>query len=188
MVVNFIILFIAYGLSLWVFRRWIRGGSFKNVSLTPQRMRQIAFRTALLYLFLGWICWYYQLNAFKLFGLIAGFSLLLLIAGGGFSLIGPFAGIPIIIYYVLFQWLLGFPDKELLIPPNERYKHPEPQPTYLIERQGSVETPLRPIGEISIDGQRHVATSEIDFIETGASITVVGVKNSTLVVRENPPK
>lgn len=188
MTINTVILLIAYGLTIWFFRRWIKSGSFKNVTLTPKRMRTIAFRTALLYLFLGFLCWYFKLNALKLLAMIVIISLVLLISGCGLLGSGVLAFIPIVIYYVLFQWLLGFPDKDLWIPPNKKYKHHKAKLTHLIGKTGHAETILRPTGEILIDGQKHVATSEIDFIEKGTSVSVIAIKNNTLIVCIGPIK
>lgn len=182
MITNSAILLIAYLISIWFFRRWIKSGSFKNATLTPQRMRTIAIRTALLYIFLGWLSLYCQMNALKLMVMIALWSLALFAVGGSLT-VGWLAGAPIIIYYVLFQWLLGFPDRDCWIPPNQKYEYPEKQPFHLIGKNGQVESTLRPIGEVLIDGQKHIATSEIDFIEKGTSVTVVAIKNSNLVVR-----
>lgn len=180
MFLNVTILLTAYLLTVWVFRVWLKTGNIKNLSRTPRQMKKIALRTGLLYLLLWGICWYLKLNALKLLIMIAVVSLIML--GGGFFTLSPLAGIPIIIYYVLFQWILGFPDKELWIPPNKPYTHADTL-THLIGSKGYTETPLRPVGEISVEGDKYVATSEYDYVEKGCQVIVIAVKHSNLIVK-----
>ena len=45
-------------------------------------------------------------------------------------------------------------------------------------------SPLKPTGQIEIDGIVHEATSEAGFVYVNTPVTVVAVKNNTLVVRE----
>ena len=53
----------------------------------------------------------------------------------------------------------------------------------LVGQTGEALTDLRPAGKIIIDGQRHEATSEREFIARGAKVRVIGRDGPALVVR-----
>lgn len=57
-----------------------------------------------------------------------------------------------------------------------------PTNTALIGRAGVVMTALRPSGTIVVDGERHDAVSDGDFIDEGEAITVVEVHGNRVVV------
>lgn len=56
----------------------------------------------------------------------------------------------------------------------------------LLNRTGTAETDLRPIGTVRIDQRRHDALSDHGFITAGSSITVVEVLDNQLKVRPTP--
>ena len=58
-----------------------------------------------------------------------------------------------------------------------------PTASDLVGRFGEALTDLRPAGKITIDGQRHEATSEREFIPKGARVRVIGREGHELVVR-----
>ena len=50
-------------------------------------------------------------------------------------------------------------------------------------KNGEALTDLRPAGKIIIDGERHEATSEREFIAHGSRVRVIGKDGPALVVR-----
>jgi len=55
---------------------------------------------------------------------------------------------------------------------------------HLVEKEGEALTPIRPAGAAIIEGNRVDVVSEGDFIEKGATLTVVKVEGTRVVVRE----
>lgn len=58
----------------------------------------------------------------------------------------------------------------------------------LLEREGSALTDLKPAGFIEIDGKRLDAMSEGGYINKGASVKVIELRSTALVVREITPQ
>jgi membrane-bound serine protease (ClpP class) len=54
----------------------------------------------------------------------------------------------------------------------------------LIGREGSCQTDLKPSGHIVIDGARHQAVSEGEYLSKGTTITITGGRGACLVVKE----
>ena len=78
--------------------------------------------------------------------------------------------------------------------PNETWKeerhrleHERMEAEALVGRIGTALGDLRPVGVVQLDGRRHEATSESGFIESGATVEVVGRNAFALVVRERLP-
>jgi membrane-bound ClpP family serine protease len=86
--------------------------------------------------------------------------------------------------YALKQFVLGFPDRELLIlaPPPEINT-----PSELTELKGAVGvvlSTLKPSGKVEIHGSEHSAiTADGKLLEPGTRIRVTNVRNATLIVR-----
>ena len=58
-----------------------------------------------------------------------------------------------------------------------------PSASDLVGMVGEALTDLRPAGKVTIDGQRHEATSEREFVARGARVRVIGTEGPALVVR-----
>ncbi len=58
-----------------------------------------------------------------------------------------------------------------------------PSASDLVGQTGEALTDLRPAGKITIDGKRHEATSEREFIARGARVRVIGKDGPALIVR-----
>jgi membrane-bound serine protease (ClpP class) len=58
-----------------------------------------------------------------------------------------------------------------------------PTASDLVGQTGEALTDLRPAGKIIIDGERHEATSEREFIAHGSRVRVIGTDGPALVVR-----
>jgi membrane-bound ClpP family serine protease len=90
--------------------------------------------------------------------------------------------------YALKQFVLGFPDRELLIlaPPPEI--NTPPKLTELIGALGVVLSTLKPSGKVEIHGFEHSATTDDGkLLEPGTRIRVTDVRNVTLIVGAYDP-
>ena len=58
-----------------------------------------------------------------------------------------------------------------------------PAASDLVGQTGEALTDLRPAGKVTIEGQRHEATSEREFISRGSRVRVIGTDGPALVVR-----
>ncbi len=182
---SIIILLIVYLINIWIVIYWIKSSNCVNTEWPPHRTKRVVIRTATIYLLLGFICCLLKFDALDTVLLLLCIILGCLIV----ILLGEFLGcdpILITLFGSLFKWVFDIPSLDLLFPSNKQYEHPDTSLMHLIGKTASVASTLRPIGEVIIDGQKHIATSENDFIEKGALVTVVAVRNSNLVVRANP--
>ncbi|MHC4551618.1 MAG: NfeD family protein [Planctomycetota bacterium] len=183
MITNSVLLLIAYLIDIWIVIYWIKSSNCESAKWPPQRIKKIVLRTAIIYLVLGLICWLFQFDALDtmllLLGLILGF-LMLVFFGACLS----FDLVLVFIFDDLIKWLFDIPSVEVLFPSSKPYEHPDSNLTHLIGKTACVVSTLRPTGEIHINDQKYVATSETDFIEKGTSVTVVAIKNSNLIVRD----
>lgn len=85
--------------------------------------------------------------------------------------------------YGIKQFVLGFPDRETLIPtpPSNPRRTIELSP--FIQKVGTVVAALKPCGTVEIDGAVHsAATADGRYLESGTQIRVVATRNSQLVV------
>jgi len=85
-------------------------------------------------------------------------------------------------------WMKIFPETRLgkkFILPRESNDVPlPPNFTSLLRQSGKALTTLRPGGTIEIQGRRHDAVSEGQFIEAGEAIQVVKLDGQIIVVRK----
>lgn len=130
-------------------------------------------------------------------GLIAGIcgAICLLIATIlVFMQYGPDAGIYLLMGEIVFGligfvlWMKYFPETRFgrqFILPKATNDSPLPLQYFeLLEKRGKALTSLRPGGTIEIDGLRHDAVSESQFIEAGEAIQVVKLDGQIIVVRK----
>lgn len=97
------------------------------------------------------------------------------------------AGLPLIAFgYLIKGFVLGFP--ELILSPPQ---HPRSTPSDRSEiqkhvgRTSTTTAPLRPQGDITIDGRKFPASSDGGtMIESGKMVKVVGFRNGSLLVIE----
>ena len=96
-------------------------------------------------------------------------------------------GLPVLTVAIFVgEYILGFPG--LILSPTERRALParEPPSTPMLGRNAITFGPLRPQGEIEIDGQKFSASSDSGrMIDSGVAVRVTGIKNGNLLVSEN---
>ena len=87
--------------------------------------------------------------------------------------------------YSLKQFILGFPDREILMPTPDPYIPTSVDLAGLRDAVGSVTVTLRPYGKVEVDGIEYAATSVGgQLVERGSSVRVSDIRNSVLVVTE----
>ena len=87
--------------------------------------------------------------------------------------------------YSLKQFILGFPDREILMPTPDPYIPTSVDLAGLRDAVGSVTVTLRPYGKVEVDGIEYAATSVGgQLVVRGSSVRVSDIRNSVLVVTE----
>jgi len=87
--------------------------------------------------------------------------------------------------YSLKQFILGFPDREILMPIPEPFNSTSVDLAGLRGAVGRVTVTLRPYGKVEVGGTECAATSVGgQMVERGASVRVSDIRNSVLVVAE----
>lgn len=161
---------------------WVHRTDQVSVRKTPETTRRIWSRLAIVAgcLLLG--CYFLDV-AFWIVAVLACVMVLLAMTG---ELLG-IVGLPLIaLGYVIKEFVMGFP--ELVLEPAEQHptrpgldhKHAE-----FIGRCGVVVSPMRPSGEIEVDGVLLQAKSEGKMIDKGTTVRVTRLQGGTLVVRES---
>ena len=85
---------------------------------------------------------------------------------------------------VLQQYILGFPARrELFLQPPEMEKSSDYLSEELIGQMGVAISPLRPTGNVEVNGQKYdAATEDGQFIDRGAAIIVRRVSGTQVFV------
>ncbi|MEM7434843.1 MAG: NfeD family protein [Myxococcota bacterium] len=99
------------------------------------------------------------------------------------SLLGAFA-LALVVGRLLSKTAMG---RALVLQEAETGFLSAPTASDLVGRSGEALTDLRPAGKVTIDGVRHEATSEREFIDRGARVRVIGKEGPMLVVRPEDP-
>jgi membrane-bound serine protease (ClpP class) len=95
------------------------------------------------------------------------------------SLLGAFV-LALVVMRLLSRTAMG---RSLVLQDAETGFLSAPSASDLVGQTGEALTDLRPAGKILIDGKRHEAASEREFIARGSRIRVIGKEGPALVVR-----
>lgn len=98
---------------------------------------------------------------------------------------------PLVVWAGLALWqhtpigrrMIGAPTEEEQFEKHQKEEQFVKQRLALIDREGVTLTPLRPVGVIEIDGHRHDAVSDTDFVPVGAKVRVTHVDPTQVRVR-----
>ena len=169
-------------ISLTLTLLFVLGWVFRTDQSKVPRNRRVAMMIArrltlvfagvfLLCVITGWSAWVVML--------VAAILLLSMLSGHILGLAG------IGIFYVLQQYVLGFPDR------GDWFLEPPPQTTDIgssldvhLGKRGKTLSALKPSGEILIDNERLAALSEDGgYVDAGCDIEVCQIRNGQLVVR-----
>jgi membrane protein implicated in regulation of membrane protease activity len=179
MVTDIVATALAYTATVLSFVAWILVAKPARIPRTRRTMLAVALRTAPLYLLLFFAC--QHLGVSVLVGmLVVSVSLLCLLGPFGGTLdLGVFGFL-----YTLQQWILGWPDRELLFnrATLASAKARNAQPQDIVGRVAVVTSPLRPTGKVVLDGTEFDAASDLDFVDTDTHVEIVGVGSFALLV------
>jgi membrane-bound serine protease (ClpP class) len=100
------------------------------------------------------------------------------------SLLGAFV-LALVVMRLLSKTAMG---RNLVLEDAETGFLSAPTASDLVGQIGEALTDLRPAGKIVIDGERHEATSEREFIAHGSRVRVIGKEGPALVVRPEEEK
>lgn len=169
----------AYAVTVASFLGWIFLRQPERIPRTRKTAFAICLRSLPLFLLFFFVC--RSLNVTAVFGFVV------LAVIGFFTLTSySLAGLPgLALFYVLQQWVLGWPDRTFLVngttlESNEGKAH---SPDPLTGHIGSVLSPLRPSGKVTVDGKELDATCDFGFLDAGAKVIIIGRKNFTFLVQ-----
>lgn len=129
-------------------------------------------------------------------GVLGAMGVISLLAACGFAIqaFGPSSGIVVSLFLVLITmggfmyWLMKMPDsrlgKRFSLQSSLSTAKSSPTDSELVGKTGKAETDLRPSGFARIDDKRLDVVAARGFIEQNATIEVVEVHGSRIVVRE----
>ena len=88
------------------------------------------------------------------------------------------------IFYVVQQWILGWPDKQdMMLEPSRAEAAEANSRCELIGQIAVASSALRPGGHVVIGDRTYEARSDLEYIETGAAVEIVGKRDASLIVR-----
>ena len=173
---------LAYAATLSGMLYWVHRTDQQSVQKTRGTTNRICSRLALVAVALVFAC-YVADSAFWIVALIV---IALVIGASSGELLG-ILGLPFIaLGYLINAYVMGFPG--LVLEPPEGEIAPEPgqdQLLTLVGRYANAIGPLRPQGEIQIDGMRFSAMSDSGkMISQGTKVAVTGAQSGKLLARE----
>ena len=163
------------------FRLWAESatdelGPYLRSRLLGAILRVIGFFTLVLVL-----CWYFNVAVWGLFAIVFCIALAAMILSGdayGLDLAMVLSG------GILREWCFGFPQLILRPQPDNSRSSALELRNKLIGNTGTTTSPLRPAGNVSIDGNEFAAASDDGtLIDAGQKIIVVGTKNGAILVK-----
>ncbi|MBS0188413.1 MAG: hypothetical protein JSS51_10105 [Planctomycetes bacterium] len=110
---------------------------------------------------------------------------------GFMGLVGMLFAVPGVLYAGVSIWkntplgrrMIGAPSEEELAAKAAQDDAFVRSRMQLLNKEGTAVTDLRPVGQVEIDGQRHDALCDTDFIRRGSAIRVVHVDANQVRVR-----
>ena len=161
---------------------WVRRSDQQNVEATFETTRRVCIRLAILVLSL-FAATYLVDVAFWVVVVVLPLLSLVVVVGDSLGILGlATMGVA----YLLKEYVLGFPELILAPPkPIDEANTEGDHSVAFVGRSTITVSPLRPIGEIELDGVQMAARSDCgDYIPRDAKIVVIGSQSGTLIVRE----
>jgi membrane protein implicated in regulation of membrane protease activity len=88
------------------------------------------------------------------------------------------------VFYVLQQWILGWPDKQdMMLEPSRSEAAEANAQCELIGQIAVASSALRPAGHIAIGKRTYEARSDLGYIEAGVRVEIIDRKDGSLIVR-----
>ena len=165
------------------FNSWARGIHREIDVDLRSRLPNAMVRVITLFVGVLLFCWLTNFAFWALFGLILTFGIAIAIAsngGQGSGLILFFAT------YAIREWSFGFPQIVLHPRSDPSPRHETLDETSdLIGVRGLAITPIRPCGDVALNGQIFPVVSENgQYIETGTDVIICGKRNGRLLAAE----
>ena len=178
---NIIFTAVAYILTVVGFAAWVFKTKPERVPRNRRTIFALALRTAPLYLIVLYVC--QSLGISVIAGVAILFACLVALCGPFFM--SPTGLISIGFLYVMQQWILGWPDRALLVNDAslESNQTSSGAPDPLVGRTAQAATPLRPTGKVVVDGKELDASCEFGFLQAGSQVEIVGRRSFTLLVK-----
>lgn len=165
----------------WAFRRDIDTSIDLTSVLPAARFRVVALLAAILL-----FCWLADFAVWAVFAFLVGIGLAVTAVTGG-DLSGSGVGLWVAAYAIR-EWSFGFPqfilhpethEAETTLPSDDTGK--------LMGKTGVTISPLRPTGEVKIDGVIYsVASANGRFVDAGQTVTVTSYRNGLPDVSPSP--
>ena len=173
---------VCYVASLAGMLFWVHRSDQHDVEATFETTRRVCIRVAILTLSLFTATYLADIAFWVVVGILLLLALVVVV-GDGFGILGlSLVGIA----YLFKEYVLGFPELILAPPkPIEQANTDGGHSAAFVGRSTVTVSPLRPIGEVELDGLRMAARSARgDYIPRDAKVVVIGSQNATLIVRE----
>ena len=171
------LLIVVAALLVWHFHYWSHNTELDSNADLVGRFPLACAKAVSLLVIACVICWAANFPFWGIFAILLAFGIALSIALGGQtdgSLIGLLGSA-----IMLREWAFGFP--QLILDPKKRTDASSqlaPENNALVGKKGIALSPLRPMGDIDIDGKVLSATSDNgQLIDAGTSVTVIRFKN-----------
>jgi len=167
----------------WALRKDV-DTSFNLASRLPRaRIRVIAFFACILL-----VCWYGNLAVWSIVALLLGVGLVLVLLFGG-ALDGSAFGL-LFAAYMIREWAFGFP--QLILQPTTGQQCDHARETLcddLIGQTGFTLSPIRPTGDVEINGVRYsVASDDGQLLDAGVTVKVTSRRNGRPCVTPIDPQ
>lgn len=188
-----------YGGSIVLTLLWAHLSSQQSIARTAKSYLGIALRMLLVHTVVMLFCGYTRLPirrlALPINALVMVMPYVLFHIAKYFmadALSAAFGAILFVPAYAIRQFILGFPDRDIIAPEPEvtipdrqqREAISSPRPSNLSGEVATVVATLKPSGTIRIGDEQYSATSDGSlFIDAGEKVKVCGERNGTLVVR-----
>ena len=160
---------------------WLFGSKQRVLAREATNVLGIALRLAMVFGLLYGVCW---LSGIAVWFVVAGLALIAIV---GMLIDIPFAGMfSFAMLYIVQQFVLGFPARhewvlDSIAPPAEN----DPMDQSLVGQVGKTVSPLRPIGEVKLDGGVFEATANDGrLIERDETVVVIRIRHGKLIVRQ----
>lgn len=164
------------GTFLFHFERWAKRQDVDTSVELESRLPSARIRLISLFGIVTITCWTVNFPAWLLLALIVLVSV-------GTAAVSDFEQGVAVIPWIIREWAFRFPYLILQPPPVEEWADGSGAPSY-VGRRATVVTPLRPHGQVELDGRVFSAVSETGaFIAKGETVLICDRKKGTLTVR-----
>ena len=170
-------LLVVAALLVGYFHHWSKNAELDSNADLVGRFPTASTKVVILLALVCFVCWAGNFPFWGLFVVLLSLGLVAsMILGGQVdgSLIGLFG-----VVVMLREWAFGFPS--LILDPKNRVidsSSATSENSPLVGKTGVALSPLRPMGDIEIEGKVLSASSDTgQLIDAGANVTIVGVRN-----------